>query len=118
MGWIRILILVSGILGLVNNLENAQTGCMSFFDDVSCDHWVYDYIGLIKEAGITKGCGPSLDCPDDFVTREQMAAFLVRAIYGENFRFSSLSYFNDVDVKDHVNSTPLGSYYFPPLGGE
>ena len=41
-------------------------------------------INRIREAGITKGCNPPDNdefCPDDFVTREQMAAFLDRG-YG------------------------------------
>jgi hypothetical protein len=44
-----------------------------FFDDIE---WLAD-------AAITKGCNPPLNdrfCPNDFVTRGQMAAFLVRAL--------------------------------------
>lgn len=37
-------------------------------------------IQAIAEIGVTQGCGPSLYCPDDVVTREQMASFLVRAL--------------------------------------
>jgi LmbE family N-acetylglucosaminyl deacetylase len=41
-------------------------------------------IAKLAAAGITRGCNPSEGntkfCPDDFVTREQMAAFLVRAL--------------------------------------
>jgi len=39
-------------------------------------------IAAIAAAGITQGCNPpdnTLFCPDDFVTRGQMAAFLRRA---------------------------------------
>jgi hypothetical protein len=36
-------------------------------------------IEAIAEAGITRGCGPKAFCPDDPVTRGQMAAFVVRA---------------------------------------
>lgn len=36
-------------------------------------------IGALAASGITKGCGDDRFCPDDFVTREQMASFLVRA---------------------------------------
>ena len=35
-------------------------------------------IGTIFTAGITKGCGPDLYCPDALVTRGQMALFLTR----------------------------------------
>jgi hypothetical protein len=40
-------------------------------------------IEKLAAAGITKGCNPPLNnrfCPNDTVTREQMAAFLVRAL--------------------------------------
>jgi SpoIID/LytB domain protein len=38
-----------------------------------------DDINRLAEAGITTGCGGGRFCPRDFVSREQMAAFLVRA---------------------------------------
>ncbi|MFP3915129.1 MAG: S-layer homology domain-containing protein [Actinomycetota bacterium] len=37
------------------------------------------YINAAAEAGITVGCGTNRYCPDQVVTRGQMAAFLVRA---------------------------------------
>ena len=42
-----------------------------------------DDIEALAAAGITKGCNPPVNnqfCPDDKVTRSQMAAFLVRAL--------------------------------------
>jgi hypothetical protein len=36
-------------------------------------------VNAMAEAGLTGGCGPGVFCPDRAVTREQMAAFLVRA---------------------------------------
>jgi hypothetical protein len=36
-------------------------------------------INAMAEAGLTGGCGQGVFCPDKSVTREQMAAFLVRA---------------------------------------
>ncbi len=38
-----------------------------------------DYINRLRQAGITTGCGPTTFCPDESVTRGQMAAFLYRA---------------------------------------
>jgi hypothetical protein len=40
-------------------------------------------IDRLKTAGVTLGCNPPVNdhfCPDNFVTREQMAAFLRRAV--------------------------------------
>ncbi len=52
-----------------------------FTDDSG--HLFEDDIDAIADAGITRGCNPpenTLFCPDDTVTRGQMAAFLVRAL--------------------------------------
>lgn len=43
-----------------------------------------DEIAAIAEAGITLGCDTNLFCPDDPVTRAQMASFLVRAFLAES----------------------------------
>jgi hypothetical protein len=42
-------------------------------------------IDKLRTAGVTLGCNPPANnryCPDDFVTRGQMAAFLKRALEG------------------------------------
>ena len=50
------------------------------FDDVSGAH--AGAINAIAEAGISLGCTPDGDsfCPDEFVSRQQMASFLARAL--------------------------------------
>jgi len=50
------------------------------FDDVSGSHEAN--INAIADAGITLGCNPegTLYCPNDLVTRWQMAALLHRAL--------------------------------------
>jgi hypothetical protein len=58
----------------------------TIFSDISTiDYWAYDYISAIYNAHITTGCSqnPLKYCPEDNVTREQMAAFIVRAVEGE-----------------------------------
>jgi hypothetical protein len=49
------------------------------FLDVIPSHPFYSEIGIISARGITLGCGEGNFCPQSPVTREQMAAFLVRA---------------------------------------
>jgi len=49
------------------------------FDDVGDSVFLSDILWL-AESGITKGCDDNSYCPGDFVTRGQMAAFLVRAL--------------------------------------
>lgn len=48
-----------------------------FMDDDGSPH--EPDIARIAAAGITRGCAPGRFCPDDAVTRGEMAAFLVRA---------------------------------------
>ena len=51
------------------------------FHDVDPASWWADHVERLADLGVTKGCtaDPLRYCPDDPVTREQMATFLVRA---------------------------------------
>ena len=49
-----------------------------FFDDEDSPH--KDYIDLLAESGITQGCDRYRFCPQNEVTRAQMAVFLARAL--------------------------------------
>lgn len=59
-----------------------------------------DYINAIYKEGITVGCrqqgGNVYFCPTNFVTRGEMAAFVIRALFGETFNFDQTPYFSDV----------------------
>lgn len=46
------------------------------FTDVPASHTFHDHIEWIKDNNITAGCGGTEYCPDDPVTRGQMAAFM------------------------------------------
>ena len=48
------------------------------FTDVPASSTFHDDIDAIRDAGVTTGCAVGKYCPKDFVTREQMAAFLNR----------------------------------------
>jgi PKD domain-containing protein/all-beta uncharacterized protein/beta-propeller repeat-containing protein/S-layer family protein len=50
------------------------------FNDVPVGHLFYEQIGKLSARGITLGCGNGNFCPDSSVTREQMAAFIIRAL--------------------------------------
>ena len=53
----------------------------SRFADVDAGQWWAAHSERLAELGITRGCGtePARYCPDDSVTRAQMASFLMRA---------------------------------------
>jgi hypothetical protein len=56
-----------------------------YFSDVPSNHWAFKYIQKMYEEGITSGCDGGNFCPTQTVTREQMAVFIIRAIYGDDF---------------------------------
>ncbi len=53
------------------------------FQDVPTSHWAWEYIERLYAASITGGCGvnPLIYCPEQSVTRDQMAIFLLRGIH-------------------------------------
>ena len=68
---------------LIRALDNAEPGRLatSRFADVDADQWWAPYVERLAELEITDGCrrSPLRYCPDEFVTRDRMASFLVRA---------------------------------------
>jgi hypothetical protein len=68
------------------------------FNDVTPASYYFDAVNLLKTLNITAGCTTSTYCPTQAITRDQMAIFIVRAVYGnDNFNLlSSTPYFTDV----------------------
>jgi hypothetical protein len=52
----------------------------TFPNDVPTGHQFFQFIEALAAAGITGGCGPGAYCPDQPVTRGQMAVFLAAAL--------------------------------------
>jgi hypothetical protein len=59
---------------------NPPTPGMQRFADVPPTNMFYNFIDRLAELQITLGCGGGNYCPNDAVSREQMAAFLMRAL--------------------------------------
>ncbi|HTY41048.1 MAG TPA: S-layer homology domain-containing protein, partial [Thermoanaerobaculia bacterium] len=56
------------------------------FEDVPTDYQFYRFIETIFHNGITGGCAGGADyCPDNNVTRAQMAVFLLKSKYGSAY---------------------------------
>ena len=68
--------------GAVYFFQNHQT-----FGDVPTDQWYFSWVERLYAAGITSGCSlsPLLYCPDQSVTRAQMAKFLEKGINGSAY---------------------------------
>jgi hypothetical protein len=64
-----------------------QYPVVTFIADVPPNHPFFAWIDALVEAGITGGCAtsPLRYCPEDSVTRAQMAVFLLRGIHGAGY---------------------------------
>jgi hypothetical protein len=71
-----------------------------YFTDVPVGSFGFPWIQKLRDLGITSGCSPTLYCPDDSVTRAQMAVFIIRMRYGAStqFDYPPIPYFTDVPV--------------------
>ncbi|HNA90341.1 MAG TPA: choice-of-anchor Q domain-containing protein, partial [Anaerolineales bacterium] len=60
---------------------------VNIFNDVPASYWANAFIERLYIAGITGGCGnsPLIYCPENPVTRAQMAVFLEKALHGSAF---------------------------------
>ncbi|MBL8228160.1 MAG: SBBP repeat-containing protein [Bryobacterales bacterium] len=74
------------------------------FSDVPAPHPWIDFIFLLNRFGVTVGCRetPLAYCPADTVTQAQMAAFIIRALFGENFSYPTTPYFNDMPASNSL----------------
>jgi murein DD-endopeptidase MepM/ murein hydrolase activator NlpD len=69
------------------DLYSTQNGPSTIFADVPATYWAWNYIERLYNAGITGGCGssPLTYCPENTVTRAQMAVFLLRGEHGSAY---------------------------------
>jgi predicted outer membrane repeat protein len=70
--------------GFFNDIDPFPLIATVFFD-VQPDYWAFQMIEKFSDAGITGGCGGNDYCPDDTVTRAQMAVFLERGMNGRDY---------------------------------
>lgn len=54
-----------------------------YFSDVPVGAFAFNYIQRMAEDNITSGCGPTTYCPDDPVTRGDMAIFIMRGAFNQ-----------------------------------
>ena len=70
------------------------------FSDVDPSRSGFSYVNVMKLWGITQGCTPTTYCPEQNVTRIQMAVFIIRSLYGNTFPYQATPYFTDVPASD------------------
>jgi hypothetical protein len=73
-----------------------------YFADVPANHPFFSWIQKLRDLGVTSSCGSNASgpiyCPDDAVTRGQMAVFIIRDRFGAtaNFTYPATPSFADV----------------------
>jgi hypothetical protein len=80
--------------------DDFQFPATPYFNDVPATHAQFKWIQKLRELNITTGCQALNFCPNDIVTRGQMAAFLVRGRFGTVFPFPTTPYFTDVSTNN------------------
>ncbi len=57
------------------------------FQDVPPTHWAYEYVEELYRRGYIAGCAtiPLRYCPEDALTRAEMAVFIVRGVHGAGY---------------------------------
>ena len=98
-------------------------GFQNIFTDVASCAWYENYVYALYNHQVTVGCyqSPLQYCPSDEVSRGQMAAFIIRAKFGENFSYTQTPYYTDVPashnffkyvqkMRDEGITTTTGTY--------
>lgn len=60
-------------------------GTSTGFSDVPTSHWAAVWIKQLAVEGVTGGCGGGKFCPNNYVTRAEMAVFLLRGAHGSSY---------------------------------
>lgn len=76
------------------------------FSDVPAGYWAFDFVERMGISGLSRGCGLARFCPEELVTRAQMAVFLERGMRGADFSppAASGNLFLDVGAADFAAS--------------
>ena len=74
---------------LTYRLQVSRAPLTPTFSDVPASDPGYSYVEALAASGITAGCGGGNFCPDQSITRRQMAVFLSRAL-GLAYRFGTV----------------------------
>lgn len=92
------------IIRSLYNGDNFTYPTTPYFLDVPAQHPQFSYVQKLRELGYTNGCGPTSFCPDQPVTRGQMAAFIIRTRERKRFdqavTFVPTAFFTDVPTND------------------
>ena len=71
--------------GIHESSYSPPAGTGTIFSDVPPSYWSASWIEQLAKEGITSGCSSGKFCPENAVTRAQMAIFLLKAEHGTSY---------------------------------
>ncbi|HUQ92117.1 MAG TPA: S-layer homology domain-containing protein [Bryobacteraceae bacterium] len=97
------------IIRALFNGDNFTASPNPYFSDVFSLHPAFNYVQKMREMRLTDGCTATAFCPDEPVSRGQMAAFIVRAVQYRDlldtragFSYAPVPYFTDTTVNTSI----------------
>ena len=82
-----------------HGFDYTPPACTGVFDDVPCPGPFTDWVEQLAAEGVTGGCGVDVYCPQQSVTRAQMAVFLLKTHEGSAYTPPpAIGIFGDVPV--------------------
>ncbi len=87
------------LVRVIDGVEPPAVQSTRFVDVAAAGEWWLPYVERLAELGVTRGCSHERYCPEESVTRAQMASFLGRA-----FGLASGPPSVFVDVRDNTHS--------------
>ncbi len=82
------------------SIDVANPGPTTTFVDVPATHWAYEYIEYLYKNGFISGCStqPSKYCPENGLTRAEMAVFVERGARGGGYMPPTATEIKFIDV--------------------
>jgi uncharacterized repeat protein (TIGR02543 family) len=105
-------ILARGIVINARTLSSLE----GIFSDVTADDWFYEYVAIAYEAGLIEGFGDGTFGPNEYITREQIAAMLART--GEVLEAGEMPFTDGVLISEWARDYVYTVYYMGWMFGD
>ncbi|MBE7051715.1 MAG: S-layer homology domain-containing protein [Ruminococcaceae bacterium] len=89
---------------IVLALSKYNAAAKADFDDVSTNDWEYLYVASAKEANLINGISDKTFGSSLFLTREDMAVIIARALSYDNKAVMSTQYFDDAEISAYAKA--------------
>jgi len=100
---------------VVSALYDASEAADGEFADVSKDEWCYSYIAIAAKRGLVNGREDGTFGKNDYITRQEMAAVIHRALLDLNINLASglseYSYGDDAAIADYAKDAVYALYH-------